>query len=52
MLNLDIGGKFYDIVKNMYNSSVTSVRVGNNLTHSFNIKLGVRQGDNLTPNLF
>jgi hypothetical protein len=52
MLKPGIGGKFYDIVKNMYNSSVTSVRMGNNLTHSFNIKLGVRQCDNLNPNLF
>ena len=52
MLNLGIGGKFYDIVKNMYNTSVTSVRVGNNLTNSFNIKLDVRQSGNLSPNLF
>lgn len=52
MLQLGIGGQFYKIVKDMYLNSETSIRVNQYLTSSFNIELGVRQGDNLSPNLF
>ena len=36
----------------MYEVSKSSVRCGDNITDSFPIKLGVKQGDNLSPNLF
>ena len=36
----------------MYNNSKACVRVGDSLTEAFNIQLGVRQGDNLSPSLF
>ena len=36
----------------MYLKSEACVKYGNLLTASFQIKLGVRQGDNLSPTLF
>lgn len=52
LLQSNIGTKFYNIIKNMYLKSEACVKVGNSLTTSFLLKLGVRQGDNLSPSLF
>ena len=51
LLQLNIGSKFYETVKNMYIKSETCVKINNFLTSPFPIKYGVRQGDNLSPNL-
>ena len=52
LISLGVGNKFYNIIKKMYEVSKSSVRCGDNITDSFPIKLGVKQGDNLSPNLF
>ena len=52
LLELGIGTKFYNIIKNMYHSSQSCVRLGNGLTDPFKLGVGVRQGDVLSPNLF
>ena len=51
---LDIKGPFYDIIKSMYRENDLHERIHHNLTGTFAPKLnvGVRQGDNLSPNLF
>ena len=43
---------FYNVVKNMYACTELCVKVDNSLTNSFPSRIGVRQGDNLSPNLF
>ena len=55
LLQLNVGNKFYNIqnvINNMHSKSEACVKTGDLLTASFPIKLGVRQGDNLSPNLF
>lgn len=52
LLQIGIGGSFYNILKDMYNKSKLCVKVGNILTDVFTSKIGVRQGDILSPNLF
>ena len=49
---IDIRGPFYYVIKSMYTSNNLHIRIGNKLTKSFIPELGVRQGDNLSPNLF
>lgn len=50
--NIGISDKFYRIIKSMYSNTSLCVKVGNMLTNSFDSNIGVRQGDNLSPNLF
>lgn len=52
LLQHNVGTKFYCIINNMYMKSEACVKYDNFLTSSFPIKLGVRQGDNLSPTLF
>ena len=49
---LNINGKFYDILSSLYNKSSVCVRLGEHRTDLFPSKVGVRQGDVLSPNLF
>ena len=49
---LNINGKFYDILCSLYTKSSVCVRVGEHHTGLFVSKVGVRQGDVLSPNLF
>ena len=50
--NLGITGLFYNIVKNMYMDNILRIKIDNGLTDAFHSKLGVRQGDTLSPHLF
>ena len=52
LLQTGVGSKFYNIVKNMYNTSTSCIRLKNGVTDSFPVSVGVKQGDNLSPNLF
>ena len=52
LLKMNVGTMFYRIIANMYEHSRPCVKVGGSLTESFFIKLGVRQGDNLSLLLF
>ena len=52
LLQTGIGTKFYNVIKSMYSVSRSCIKLNNELTETFPIKLGVKQGDNLSPNLF
>lgn len=52
LIDMNVGTKFYNIICAMYKNSKACVKIGNSLTEDFFIKLGVRQGDNLSPALF
>ena len=48
-----ISDRFYTVIKDMYENINLSVKVNpNNLSTDFQSFVGVRQGDNLSPNLF
>ena len=49
---IGISDKFYSIIKNMYLKTELCVKADSALTDSFHSSIGVRQGDNLSPNLF
>jgi hypothetical protein len=42
---MNVGGLFYNLIKDMYKISAVCVKVGQNLTDSFESSIGVRQGD-------
>jgi len=50
--HIGIRGKYYNFIENLYLSSKACVRVDRQLSESFNIKKGVRQGCPLSPILF
>lgn len=52
LLDIGVGSLFYKIIKCMYSNSKSSVKIGQQRTPWFDNKVGVRQGDNLSPNLF
>ena len=52
MLSYDIQGKLLRIIKNIYDNIKSCVKVGNHISDFFASKIGVRQGDNLSPLLF
>ncbi len=49
---LGIGGKYYDLIKNMYSNTVSCVKLPTGLTRGFTTNVGIKQGDNLSPTLF
>ena len=49
LLELGIGTKFYNIIKNMYHSSQSCVRLGNGLTDPFKLGVGLRQATYSVP---
>ncbi|XP_063442678.1 uncharacterized protein LOC134722974 [Mytilus trossulus] len=52
LLSAGVGTSFYNVIKHMYESSKSCVKIQSRVTDFFQIKLGVKQGDNLSPNLF
>ena len=52
LCKVNISGLFYNVLKNMYSENCIQIKVGNNLSEQVSQNVGVRQGDNLSPNLF
>jgi len=52
MLELGIGGKLYDIIKNMYNNLSIKVKTSKGLSYLIKCYNGLRQGDGISPLLF
>jgi hypothetical protein len=53
LLKIGAVGNFFQIIKNMYENTKLSVKLNNSeRTDFFDSELGIRQGDNLSPNLF
>ena len=50
--NIGVASKFYTIIKNMYSKVKVSVVSGDMVSPLFKSRIGVRQGDNLSPTLF
>jgi hypothetical protein len=52
LLKMNMNGRLYTIIKNMYSKTILQVNTGQGLTGEFTSNVGVRQGDNLSPTLF
>jgi hypothetical protein len=52
LCSIGISGPFYNIIKSMYKNNLMHIKVEKKLTQTFCPNIGVRQGDNLSPNLF
>ena len=52
LLEIGSGSLFYNIIKNMYAVSKSCVKIDDTLSDFSPTQLGVKQGDNLRPNLF
>ena len=52
LLQYNIGGKFYDLIKNLYSKTKCSIKISNQRTEFFDYCKGVRQGCILSPMLF
>ncbi len=52
LLQIGVGGKFYDLVKQMHLNNLVCVRFGDKISDYFECNIGVRQGDSLSPTLF
>ena len=52
LVNSNINGKCFKIIKNMYNGIKAKLKINGFLSGSFPCQLGVRQGENLSPFLF
>ena len=52
LLQINVGGCFYNLIKSLYSNSSCSIKIGNSQTRSFQYARGVRQGCILSPLLF
>jgi hypothetical protein len=52
LLRAGVGNRFYLVIKEMYSKCYSSVKLGSKLIGHYQSCSGVRQGDNLSPNLF
>ena len=50
--NLNIGGCFYKMLKNMYTDNTSFICMRDMLSRPFKYDTGVRKGDSLSPTLF
>ena len=49
LAKLDINGPFRNIIQHMYQDNILNVRIQDKLTCAFRSKIGVLQGDNISP---
>jgi hypothetical protein len=49
LLDMNVGGLFYNLIKDMHKISAVCVKVGQNITDPFESSISVRQGDALSP---
>ena len=52
LLQLNVGGCFYSLIKSLYSNSSCTIKIGQNQTKSFQYARGVRQDCILSPLLF
>ena len=52
LLQINVGGCFYNLIKKLYSNSSCLMKIGNSQTRSFQYARGVRQGCILSPRLF
>ena len=52
LCSIGISGPFYHVLKNMYKDNYAHIRIKQMLSPTVSPEIGVRQGDNLSPNLF
>ena len=52
LLSHSVNGKLLTVIKNLYNSAKSAVRLNTGTGSFFDCRIGVRQGDNLSPLLF
>ena len=52
LLQINVGGCFYNLIKSLYSNSTSSIKLGQNQTRPFQYARGVRQGCILSPLLF
>jgi hypothetical protein len=48
LLDMNVGGLFYNLIKDMHKISAVCVKVGQNITDPFESSISVRQGDALS----
>ena len=52
LLSQNINGKVLTVIKNLYANAKSCIRANNNVSDFFQVNVGVRQGENLSPVLF
>ena len=52
VLQINVRGNFYEVIKRLYSNSTCSIKIGNNQTQPFQYTRGVSQGCILSPLLF
>ena len=52
LLQIDVGGSFYNLIKSLYHNSSCSIKIAQQQTRSFRYARGVRHGCILRPLLF
>ena len=52
LVKLNIRGQFFAVIEDMYNHSLSKIKIGNLLSGSVNMNRGTEQGHPLSPDLF
>ena len=52
LLDQKINGKILKVIKNVYENAKSCITVNNNVSDFFQVNIGVRQGENLSPVIF